>query len=79
VKAAAEKGAVAREAVAAGRESLRIVTSQYREGLASMVDLLDTQAAATMAEGNHVQALHDYNVGLARLRHAGGAATAGEE
>lgn len=79
LKAAAEKVAVAREAVAAGRESLRIVTSQYREGLASMVDLLDTQAAATMAEGNHVQALHDYNVGLARLRHAGGAASAAEE
>lgn len=71
--AAAEKVAVARGAVSAGREGLRIVTSQYREGLASMVDLLDTQAAATMAEGNLVQALHDYRVGLARLRFAGGA------
>jgi len=62
---------VAGDAVAAAREGLRIVTNQYREGLATMVNLLDTQAAATMAEGNLVQALHDYNVGLARLRFAG--------
>ncbi len=79
LEAAAEKVAVARDAVAAARESLRIVTSQYREGLASMVDLLDVQAAATAAEGNFVQAMHDYNVGLARLTYAGGASPAVEE
>ncbi len=63
---------MARDAVSAGREGVRIVTNQYREGLASMVNLLDTQAAAIMAEGNLVQALHDYHVGLARLKYAGG-------
>jgi outer membrane protein TolC len=47
------------------------VSNQYREGLASMVDLLDVQAAATKTEGDLVQALHDYNVGLASLRFAG--------
>jgi outer membrane protein len=72
-QAAAEKVTVARDAVEAAREGLRIVGNQYREGLASMVDLLDTQAAATMAEGNLVQALHDYNVGLANLKFSGGA------
>ena len=77
--AAAEKVQVAREAVAAAREGLRIVTSQHREGLASMVDLLDVQAAATGAEGNLVQALHDYNVGLARLSYTGAVTRAGEE
>ncbi len=77
--AAAEKVQVAREAVSAARESLRIVTSQHREGLASMVDLLDVQAAATGAEGNLVQALHDYNVGLARLSYTGAVPRAGEE
>ncbi|MHB8079312.1 MAG: TolC family protein [Candidatus Krumholzibacteriia bacterium] len=77
--AAAEKVQVAREAVTAAREGLRIVTSQHREGLASMVDLLDVQAAATGAEGNLVQALHDYNVGLARLSYTGAAPRAGEE
>jgi outer membrane protein TolC len=69
-RAAAAKVRVAREAVQAARESLRIVTNQYGEGLVSMVDLLDTQAAATQAEGNLVHALHDYSIGLARLRYA---------
>lgn len=71
VAAAVARVDVARAAVDAARESLRIVTNQYREGLASMVDLLDTQAAATQAEGNLAQAEHDYRVGLARLRYAG--------
>jgi len=72
-RAAQEKVLVARGAVEAAREGLRIVTNQYREGLASMVNLLDTQAAATMAEGNLVQARHDYQVGLASLEFAGAA------
>jgi len=71
VRAAAEKVLVAEDAVAAAREGVRIVTNQYREGLASMVDLLDTQAAATLAEGNLVQARHDYQVGLANLEFSG--------
>ncbi|MBU0741785.1 TolC family protein [bacterium] len=69
--AAAEKLAVAEDAVAAARESLRIVTDMYREGLASMVDLLDVQAAATMTEGNLVQARHDHRVSGARLAFTG--------
>jgi len=63
---------VAREAVQAARASLRIVANQYREGLASMVDLLDVQAAATKAEGDLVQANHDFRVDLARLAYAAG-------
>jgi outer membrane protein TolC len=70
-RAAWEKVLVARDAVAAAREGLRIVGNQYREGLASMVDLLDTQAAATMAEGNLVQARHDFAVGLANHEYSG--------
>jgi len=63
---------VAEDGVASAREGLRIVTSMHREGLASMVDLLDVQAAATMAEGNLVQARHDYRVGRAQFEFAGG-------
>ena len=73
LRAAAEKVSVARDAVAAAREGLRIVENQYREGLASMVDLLDVQAAATMAEGDLVQARYDYMVSLAELRYSAGA------
>lgn len=72
-RAARDKVVVALDAVTAAREGLRIVTNQYREGLANMVDLLDTQAAATMAEGNLVQARHDYQVGLASLEFSGAA------
>ncbi|MEZ4386234.1 MAG: TolC family protein [Candidatus Krumholzibacteriia bacterium] len=63
---------VAADAVQAARESLRIVSNQYREGLASMVDLLDVQAAATKAEGDLVQARHDHQVDLARLAYSAG-------
>ena len=70
-RAAREKVIVAREAVAASRAGLKIVTNQYREGLVSMVDLLDTQAYATQAEGNLVQAKHDLSVGLANLEFSG--------
>ncbi len=73
-KAAHEKVLVAREAVEASRAGLKIVTNQYREGLASMVDLLDTQAYATQAEGNLVQALHDFSVGFANLKYSGAVA-----
>ncbi|PID78913.1 hypothetical protein CSB20_12900, partial [bacterium DOLZORAL124_64_63] len=71
LQAAHEKVLVAREAVQAARAGLKIVTNQYREGLAGMVDLLDTQAYATQAEGNLVQALHDFRVGLADLEFNG--------
>jgi len=70
-EAAREKVDVARQAVNSAREGLRIVQNQYREGLTSMVELLDTQLAATQAETGLVEAQHDYVVGLARLRFAG--------
>ncbi len=72
VQAAAEKLAVARDAVGAARESLRIVSDQYGEGLASMTDLLDVQTAEIAASGGLAQANHDYNVSLARLEYAAG-------
>jgi outer membrane protein TolC len=47
--------------------------------LASMVNLLDTQAYATQAEGNLVQALHDFSVGLANLEFSGALNTVAAE
>ena len=69
--AAAEKLDVAADAVVSARESLRIVDEMYREGLASMVDLLDVQAMATQAEGALVQARHDLRVSEAGMIYAG--------
>ncbi len=70
-RAAQQKVLVALDAVDAARAGLKIVTNQYREGLANMVNLLDTQAYATQAEGNLVQAQHDLSVGLADLEYTG--------
>jgi outer membrane protein len=72
VEAARARVAVAEGAVDAARASMRIVSNQYREGLISMVDLLDVQAATVQAEGDLVQAHHDFRVDLARLMHAAG-------
>ncbi|MDD5719401.1 MAG: TolC family protein [Candidatus Krumholzibacteria bacterium] len=72
VEAAGARIEVAESAVGAARASLRIVTNQYREGLASMVDLLDVQAAAIKSEGDLVQARHDYRIAQARLAYTAG-------
>ena len=79
LKAATEKLQVAEDAVTAAREGLRIVDTMYREGLVSMVDLLDVQTRTTMAEANLVQARHDYNVSAARVDYAGVVATVNQE
>jgi outer membrane protein TolC len=71
VGAAAERLGVAADAVVSARESLRIVDEMYREGLASMVDLLDVQAMATQTEGDLVQARHDLRVSEAGTIYAG--------
>jgi outer membrane protein len=70
-RAAAERLAVAGDAVLSARESLRIVDEMYREGLVSMVDLLDVQAMATQTEGDLVQARHDLRVSEALTIYAG--------
>ena len=59
--------AVARQAESQANESLRIVENQYREGLATITDLLDTELATTNARLSLVQALYGYNVALATL------------
>jgi outer membrane protein len=48
-------------------ERLRITELQYREGLATTTDLLDAESALTEAKLRRIKALHDLNVGLAKL------------
>lgn len=72
LNAAREQTGVARAAREQALESLRIVENQYREGLASITDLLDTEAAATGAGLNLSAALFEYNVSLAGLSLATG-------
>ncbi|MCE5272630.1 TolC family protein [bacterium] len=72
LQAAGKQIEVARGARDEAGESLRIVENQYREGLASITDLLDTEAAATGAGLNYSAALYEYNLSLAGLRLATG-------
>lgn len=59
-----------RKVVEQAEESVRLARSRFDVGAATQLDVLQTQQALTEARDNQVQALHDYNVALARLRKA---------
>lgn len=61
-----------RKVVEQAEESVRLARSRFDVGAATQLDVLQTQQALTEARDNQVQALHDYNVALARLRKATG-------
>ena len=69
--------AVARAAVDQAGEGLRIVANRYRNGLLTIVDLLDAQVALQQARTQVFRALHDYKVARIELALASG--TIGEE
>lgn len=71
-RAAAERIAVTTSAAAQAKETLRIVDLRYREGLASITDLLDADTALLAAELTRAQAVHDEIVARARLSWAMG-------
>ena len=54
-------------AVSEAEENLRIVSDRYRNGLLTIVDLLDAEVALDQSRKNRFQALHDYKTSLARL------------
>jgi outer membrane protein TolC len=71
-RAAAERVAVTANAAAQAKENLRIVDLRYREGMASITDLLDADTALLAAELTRAQAAHDEIVARARLSWAMG-------
>jgi multidrug efflux pump subunit AcrA (membrane-fusion protein) len=58
---------VARAAVAQAEEALRIVRNRYKNGLFTIVDLLNAELALQQAHTNHLRAIHDYKVSTANL------------
>ena len=54
------------------RESLRLARSRFDAGVATQLEVLDTQVALTDARNNEVQALYQYNVARASLEQAMG-------
>jgi outer membrane protein TolC len=58
--------------VSQAEESLRLARSRFEAGAATQLDVLDTEVALTQARTNHVQALFDLNIAVARLERAVG-------
>lgn len=63
---AAEKG------LEQGREAMRLAQVRYKGEVSTQVEVMDAQAALTLAETNYVNALYDYQVALAKLERAVG-------
>ncbi|KPV41048.1 hypothetical protein AN478_03740 [Thiohalorhabdus denitrificans] len=59
-------------AVASARESLRTNTDRYRQGAATMVEVLDAQLARQQARLRQVEAFYDLRLSHARLQKAVG-------
>ena len=68
-EAEARLEASAKEAAAA-RESERLATERYREGVGTIIDAVDAQAQALNAETAKIQAGYDREIALARLDRA---------
>jgi outer membrane protein TolC len=64
---ARDRVAVAREAITQAEESLRIVQDRYESGLTTIVELLDSETALTVARTNLTRTLFDATVSQARL------------
>ncbi|MFA9497091.1 MAG: TolC family protein, partial [Deltaproteobacteria bacterium] len=67
-----ERIPVAHTAVNQAEEGLRIVKNRYKNGLITMVTLLDSEEARQQAHTNYFKALHDYKVARIELALASG-------
>ncbi len=54
------------------RENLEIAQGRYEAGVGAYIEVTDAQLASINAETDHVQALHDYQLAVARLKRAMG-------
>ena len=69
---ARQRIAVTEEAVRQGEENLRINVNRYQEQTGTATEVIDAQTLLTRTRTQHYQALFDYQVALARLKHAAG-------
>lgn len=51
-------------------ENLALNEASYREGVATMVEVIDARAAAAQAETNQIQARYDFDLAVLQLRYA---------
>jgi outer membrane protein TolC len=74
VTEAEERLPMAEATIRQARENLELTQIRYEAGMATTVDLLDSQALLAQSEANQVQAVYDFNLALARLAKATGEA-----
>jgi outer membrane protein TolC len=72
VRTAAGRIAASRDLLQAARASADVAQGRYREGVGSIVDLLNAQAALELALAESARARADYLVSLAQLARASG-------
>jgi outer membrane protein TolC len=77
LRTAGRRLSTARDLVQSARASADVATGRYKEGVGSIVDLLNAQAALELAVAEDVRARTDYLVGLAQLSRATGRLDAG--
>ena len=63
---------VSRAAISQAEEALRIICNRYKNGLVTIISLLDTEVALQQARTSHFNRLHDYKVAMIRLLLAAG-------
>lgn len=63
---------VAQTAVEQAKEGMRIIENRYKNGLLTIVDLLDAELTHQEARTSHFKALHDYKVARINLAQAVG-------
>jgi outer membrane protein TolC len=67
IRSAAQKVEETQTVVDQARENYRIQNIRYQAGVGINLDVLDAQLSLNKAQVNHIQALYDYNVGIAKL------------
>lgn len=67
IRSAAQKVEETQTVVDQARENYRIQNIRYQAGVGINLDVLDAQLSLNEAQVNHIQALYDYNVGIAKL------------
>ena len=67
IRSAAQKVEEKQTVVDQARENYRIPNIRYQAGVGINLDVLDAQLSLNEAQVNHIQALYDYNVGIAKL------------
>ena len=72
VFAAKAKIQTARATVEQAEQAYKISVIRYRSGVGTNLDVLDGQLALSKAKTNYINAMYDYNIGLAKLERAMG-------